>query len=95
MQWATASWTFYYVIGERKIGENIFNKILLMQYFSVYKSFTYLNKIRKIQAWYSQKGIYLWPSTYMQDKREIPAIVNEKIVISVKIFTLSLGVPHF
>ena len=27
------------------------------------------------------KGIYLWPSTYMQDKREIPVIVNEKIVI--------------
>ena len=22
-------------------------------------------------------GIYLWPSTYMQDKREIPAIVIE------------------
>ena len=27
------------------------------------------------------KRIYLWPSTYMQDMREIPAIVTEKIVI--------------
>ena len=25
------------------------------------------------------QGIYLWPSTHVQDKREIPAIVNEKI----------------
>ena len=29
----------------------------------------------------SHKGIYLSSSTYMQDEREIPAIVNEKIVI--------------
>ena len=27
------------------------------------------------------KGIYLWPSTYVQDMREIPTIVNEKTVI--------------
>ena len=27
----------------------------------------------------SHKGIYLWPSSYMQDNREIPATVNEKI----------------
>ena len=27
------------------------------------------------------KGIYLWPSTYVQDMREIPAIVNEKTAI--------------
>ena len=27
----------------------------------------------------AQKGIYKWPSTYMQDMREIPAIVSEKI----------------
>ena len=27
------------------------------------------------------QGNYLWPSTYTQDKREIPEIVNEKIVI--------------
>ena len=26
------------------------------------------------------KGIYLWHSTYMQDMREIPVIVTEKIV---------------
>ena len=38
-------------------------------------------KLGKIQAWYSHKGMYLWPSTYMQDMREIPAIVTEKIVI--------------
>ena len=29
----------------------------------------------------------------MQDMREIPAIVTEKIVISVQIFTLLVGVP--
>ena len=29
----------------------------------------------------AQKGIYLWPCTYMQYKREIPEIVNDKIVI--------------
>ena len=28
-----------------------------------------------------ESSIYLWPNTYMQDMREIPAIVNEKIVI--------------
>ena len=27
------------------------------------------------------QGIYLWPSTYVQDMREIPAIITEKIVI--------------
>ena len=37
--------------------------------------------LRKIQVLYSHKGIFLWPSTYMQDKREIPSIVHEKIVI--------------
>ena len=37
-------------------------------------------KIRQIQVSHSHKRIYLWPSTYMQDMREIPAIV-EKIVI--------------
>ena len=35
----------------------------------------------KNAALYSHKVIYLWPSTYMQDKREIPSIVNEKIEI--------------
>ena len=30
--------------------------------------------------------IHLWPSTYMQDKREIPVIVNEKIVIKCENF---------
>ena len=29
----------------------------------------------------TQENLYLWPSTYMQDMREIPAIVTEKIVI--------------
>ena len=38
-------------------------------------------KVRQIQISYSHKRIYLWPSTYMQDMREIPAIVTEKIVI--------------
>ena len=38
-------------------------------------------KVRQIQVSYSHKRIYLWPSTYMQDMREIPAIVTEKIVI--------------
>ena len=41
----------------------------------------YEKKIRQIQVSYSHKRIYLWPSTYMQDMREIPAIVTEKIVI--------------
>ena len=36
-------------------------------------------KIIKIQDWYSHKVIYLLPRKYMQDKRETPAIVNEKI----------------
>ena len=40
----------------------------------------YLKK-RQIHVSYSHKRIYLWPSTYMQDMREIPAIVTEKIVI--------------
>ena len=38
-------------------------------------------KKRQIQVSYSHKRIYLWSSTYMQDMREIPAIVTEKIVI--------------
>ena len=38
-------------------------------------------KVRQIQVSYSHKRIYLWPSTYMQDMKEIPAIVTEKIVI--------------
>ena len=38
-------------------------------------------KIRQIQVSYSHKRIYLWPSTYMQDMREILQIVTEKIVI--------------
>ena len=50
-------------------------------------------KIRQIQVSHSHKRIYIWPSTYMQDLREIPAIVTEKIVISVEIFTLLVGVP--
>ena len=41
----------------------------------------YLKKVRQIQASYSHKRIYLWPSTYMQDMREILQIVTEKIVI--------------
>ena len=41
----------------------------------------FIKKLGKIQAWYSHKGIYLWPSTHMQAKREITEIVNEKIVI--------------
>ena len=40
-----------------------------------------IKKVRQIQVSYSHKRIYLWPSTYMQDMREIPAIVTEKIVI--------------
>ena len=43
-------------------------------------------KVRQIQVSHSHKRIYLWPSTYMQDMREIPAI-------SVEIFTLLVGVP--
>ena len=50
-------------------------------------------KVRQIQVSYSHKRIYLWPSTYMQDMREIPAIVTEKIVKKVEIFTLLVGVP--
>ena len=38
-------------------------------------------KLRQIQVSYSHKRIYLWSSTYMQDMREIPSIVTEKIVI--------------
>ena len=38
-------------------------------------------KIRQIQVSYSHKRINLWPSTHMEDMREIPAIVTEKIVI--------------
>ena len=38
-------------------------------------------KIKKDPALIVHKGIYLWPSTYMQDIREIPEIVNEKMVI--------------
>ena len=41
----------------------------------------YLKKIRQIQVSYSHKRIYHWPSTYMQDMREILQIVTEKIVI--------------
>ena len=37
--------------------------------------------IRQIQVSYSHKRIYLWPSTYMQDMREILQIVTEKIMI--------------
>ena len=33
----------------------------------------------------------MWPSIYMQDKRQILPIVNEKVVISVEIFTLWVG----
>ena len=33
----------------------------------------------------------MWSSTYVQDMREIPAIVTEKIVKSVKIFLLRVG----
>ena len=38
-------------------------------------------KIREIQVSYSHNRIYLWPSIYMQDMREILQIVTEKIVI--------------
>ena len=38
-------------------------------------------KNKQIQVSYSHKRIYLWPSTYMQGMREIPAIVTEKIEI--------------
>ena len=41
----------------------------------------FIKKIRQIQVSYSHKRIYLWPSTYMQDMREILQIVTEKIVI--------------
>ena len=40
----------------------------------------FIKKIKKDPGLYSHKGIFLWPSTYMQDEK-IPAIVNEKIVI--------------
>ena len=53
-----------------------------------------IKKLRMIQAWYSHKGIYLWPSTYMQDMREIPAIVNEKIVTKCWNFHTLGGVPY-
>ena len=48
-----------------------------------FMNFNALKIIKKIQIQvsYSHKRIYLWPSTYMQDMREIPAIVTEKIVI--------------
>ena len=38
-------------------------------------------KIIKKDPDLTHKGIYLWPSTYVQDIREIPEIVTEKIVI--------------
>ena len=46
----------------------------------------YLKKIRQIQVSHSHKRINLWPSTYMQDMREIPAIVTEKIEIKFRTF---------
>ena len=47
------------------------------------------------------KGIYLWLSTYIQDNRQIPSIVNEKIVISVEVWggatslVMALGIARF
>ena len=38
-------------------------------------------KIIKKDPGQIHKGIYLWPSTYVEDRREIPRIVNEKIVM--------------
>ena len=40
-------------------------------------------KLRKIQIYTHTKEstCALWPSTYMQDKRDIPSMVNEKFVI--------------
>ena len=53
---------------------------------------TFIKKeIRQIQVSFSQKRIYLWPSTYMQDMREIPAIVTEEIVL--KFHTFGGGTP--
>ena len=49
--------------------------------FNALKIIKKINKIRQMQVSYSHKRIYLWPSAYMQDMGEIPAIVTEKIVI--------------
>ena len=51
------------------------------------------NKYERSKSYtHKRESIYLWPSTYMQDKKEIPSIVNEKIV---EIFTLWVRLPHF
>ena len=74
----------------KKVAEqHIFTKCCKCNTFEVisdlvhdFMNFNALKIIKKqIQVSYSHKRIYLWPSTYMQDMREIPAIVTEKIVI--------------
>ena len=44
-------------------------------------SFKNALKISKKDPDLIQKGIYLWTSTYVQHKRQISSIVNEKIMI--------------
>ena len=53
----------------------------LVHDFMNFNALKIIKKVRQIQVSYSHKRIYLWPSTYIQDMREIPAIVTEKIVI--------------
>ena len=56
---------------------------VLVSDFMNFNALKFILKIHKkiIKKDPSHKGIYLGPSTYMQDMREIPAIVNEQIVI--------------
>ena len=80
----------------KKVAEqHIFTKCCKCNTFEVisdlvhdFMNFNALKIIKKIYLKKSKtdpglihKRIYLWPSTYMQDMREIPAIVTEKIVI--------------
>ena len=52
-----------------------------------------MEKATGLQFYYvtADPKVNLWPSRYMQDMREIPAIVNEKIVTSFEIFILRAG----
>ena len=65
----------------------------ILMHYKLLKKFI-KKKVRQIQVSYSHKKIYLWPSTYMQDMREIPTIVTEKIVIkSWNFHTFGGGTP--
>ena len=80
-------WLSTYMQDKREIPAIVNEKISDLVYdfmkFNALKIILKIHKknLRMIQALYSHKLIYLWPSTYMQDMREIPAIVNEKIEI--------------